>query len=301
METRTLGKTGLTVSRLGVGSAEIGFELTASDTAKAAEVIAAALDAGVTFIDTAACYDVSEELLGRAVSHRRDEFVLATKCGHVTGGYRGEPWTRATVRDSIDRSLKRLRTDRIDIVQLHSCDTEVLERGEVIEELEKVREAGKTRFIGYSGDNEAALFAVRSGRFDTLQTSFNMLDQRARYELLGEARQREMGIIAKRPLANAAWGATKNPSTYASDYFKRYKKMSEEGQLPREPADRIALALGFTLTHDDIDVAIVGTKNRAHMLSNIALASGGIRVPDSIREELYTRFERYGAEWPQLT
>jgi len=177
----------------------------------------------------------------------------------------------------------------------------VLERGEVIEELEKAREAGKTRFIGYSGDNEAALFAVRTGRFDTLQTSFNLLDQRPRYELFGEAREREMGIIAKRPIANGAWGASKSPSEYAREYFERYRKMSEEGPLPGEPADRIALALGFTLAHEEIDVAIVGTKNRAHMLSNIALASGGIRVSDSIREELYRRFDRYGAEWLQQT
>ena len=301
METRTLGKTGLVVGRLGAGLAEVGFELTAADVERAAAVLNAALDAGITFLDTAACYDVSEELLGRAVSHRRGEFVLATKCGHVTGGYEGEPWTRATVRDSIDRSLVRMKTDHVDIVQLHSCDLEVLERGEVIDEIERARDAGKTRFVGYSGDNDAALFAVRTSRFDTLQTSFNLTDQKARYELLGEARARSMGIIAKRPIANGAWGAQKSPSEYANEYFSRYRAMIDPGELADAPDDRIALALGFTLSHEEIDVVIVGTKNAAHMQSNIALVNAGLSIDPAVLAELHSRFDRLGADWPQKT
>ena len=301
METRILGKTGLSVSRLGVGMAEIGFELTASDVKHAADVLNAALDAGVTFLDTAACYDVSEELLGRAVSARRRDYTLATKCGHVTGGYAGEAWTRATIRDSIDRSLKRLNTDVIDIVQLHSCSVEVLEQGDAIDELEKARDAGKTRFIGYSGDNDAAMYAVKSGRFDTLQTSFNLLDQKARYDLLAEAKKRNMGVIAKRPIANGAWGAEKSPSEYAAEYFARYQTIVGDGPIAGLPDDRIALALAFTLSHSEVDVAIVGTKNKAHMVSNIALVASGLSLPEAVRDELYGRFDRHGAEWVQKT
>ncbi|TVR58340.1 MAG: aldo/keto reductase, partial [Spirochaetaceae bacterium] len=290
-----------TVSRLGVGMAEIGFELTANDVKQATDVLNAALDAGITFLDTAACYDVSEELLGRAVSARRAEYTLATKCGHITGGYTGEPWTRATVRDSIDRSLKRLQTDVIDIVQLHSCDVEVLERGDTIDELEKARDAGKTRFIGYSGDNDAAMYAVKTGRFDVLQTSFNLLDQKARYELLAEAKKRNMGIIAKRPIANGAWGAAKSPSEYASEYFSRYQTVIAEGPITGVPDDRIALALAFTLSQPEIDVAIVGTKNKAHMVSNIELIVSGLSLPAVVRDELMKRFDRHGSDWPQKT
>ncbi|MCD6286484.1 MAG: aldo/keto reductase [Anaerolineae bacterium] len=159
METRVLGRTGLEISRLGVGLAEIGG-LDLAEAKQAAEVLNLALDSGITFFDTAACYGNSEELIGRTIAHRRAEFVLATKAGHVAGGYDGESWTAQTVRDSIDRSLKRLRTDHLDVIQLHSCDVDVLERGEVIEVLQEAKQAGKTRFIGYSGDNERALWAV---------------------------------------------------------------------------------------------------------------------------------------------
>ena len=90
MEKRILGKTGYKVSRLGVGLAEIGFQLSLADEAEAANVLNTALDAGINFLDTAACYGISEELIGRTVAHRRQEYILATKCGHVAGGYVGE-------------------------------------------------------------------------------------------------------------------------------------------------------------------------------------------------------------------
>ena len=128
-------------------------------------VLNTALDNGVNLLDTAACYGNSEELIGDAVSSRRDEYILATKAGHAAGDETGEAWTGPTVARSIDRSLRRLKTDHVDIVQLHSCDVDVLEKGEVIRALEDAREAGKTRFISYSGDEEAAAWAVDSGIF----------------------------------------------------------------------------------------------------------------------------------------
>ena len=153
MEVTALGRTGLKVSRLGAGLARIGFQLTMADVAEAGRVLNAALDGGINFFDTAACYDVSEELIGRTVARRRDEYLLATKCGHVTGGYVGEPWSAQTIRDSVDRSLARMRTDRLDLLQLHSCDVTTLQEGEVVDALLEAKQAGKTRFVGYSGDN----------------------------------------------------------------------------------------------------------------------------------------------------
>ena len=141
MESTTLGNTGLEVSRLGLGLAEIG-SLSLNDLAQAASVLNQALDNGITFLDTAACYGSSEELVGNAVAHRRDEYVLATKCGHVSGEYEGQAWTADTVRDSIDRSLVRLKTDHLDLVQLHSCDVAELERGEAIEALLAAKRSG---------------------------------------------------------------------------------------------------------------------------------------------------------------
>ena len=299
MEVRRLGKTELQVSRLGAGLAEIGFGLTLADVDVAAEVLNAALDAGITFLDTAACYGVSEELIGRTVAHRRDEYALATKCGHVAGDYQGEPWTAETVTHSIERSLRRLRTDYLDLVQLHSCDVEVLERGEVITALQDAQKAGKTRFIGYSGDNEAALWAVESGLFQTLQTSFNLVDQAARTRLFPKAREQDMGIIVKRPLANAVWRAARSPSAYADEYFRRAQILAQDGPLPEEPEDPILLALGFTLAHPEVDTAIVGTRNPVHMRANIRLVEEALPIHPATVEELHRRFQRYGQDWRQ--
>ncbi len=291
METRIFGNTGLTVSRLGIGLAEIGFHLTLEEINTASNVLNTALDAGINFLDTAACYDISEELIGRTIAHRRDEYVLATKAGHVTGGYVGEPWTAQTVRDSIDRSLVRMKTDHLDLVQLHSCGVDVLERGEVIEVLQQAKQAGKTRFIGYSGDNEAALWAVESGLFDTLQTSFNLVDQNARLYLFGPAKARGMGIICKRPIANGAWGAPQAPSDYAAEYFARAQKMLALGPIPGAPENPILLALGFAFAHEEADIFIVGTRNPKHLQANLAMVNTQLPIASEAVVELRRRFE----------
>jgi aryl-alcohol dehydrogenase-like predicted oxidoreductase len=299
METRQLGRTGLEVSRLGIGLAEIGYQLTLDQIEKAAKVLNTALDNGIKFLDTSACYGISEELIGRTVAHRRDEYVLATKCGHVAGDYEGEPWTAQTVRDSIDRSLRRLRTDHIDLIQLHSCDIDVLERGEVIDALLEAQQAGKVRFLGYSGDNEAAMWAVESGHFDTLQTSFNLVDQRARYALLPKAETAGMGIIAKRPIANAAWGAEQAPSTYAQPYFERAQAMQAVGPLPEIPEHRVLLALGFTLAHKSVDTAIAGTQNPHHLQTNIQWVNTALPIAPETIKTLHQRFDELGKAWEQ--
>ena len=300
MDYRTLGRTDLVVSRLGAGLSEIGYELTRHDVAEAGRVLNAALDGGITFLDTAACYNVSEELVGRAVGHRRDEFVLATKAGHVTGGYRGEPWTRRTILDSIDRSLERLQTDHVDLVQLHSCGVDILARGEVIEALEDARRAGKTRYIGYSGDNAAAQWAVADGRFDTLQTSYNLVDQAARRTLFDQAKAQGMGIIVKRPIANGAWGAASAPSTYAGQYWERAQQLQALGELPAAPHNRIWLALAFVLAQDQVDTAIVGTRNPRHMQANLTWLATEPHLDAATVAELQRRYDAVADDWPQL-
>ena len=298
MDKRQLGKTDMHVTRLGVGLSEIGFGRVEEQTA--ADVLNTALDAGINFLDTAECYDVSEELVGKAVSHRRKDFFLATKTGHVAGGYVGEEWTAKTVRDSIDRSLKRMKTDYVDLVQLHSCSVEILEKGDVINVLQEAKQAGKTRYIGYSGDNAAATWAVESGLFDTMQTSFNLADQKARMGLFAKAKAKGMGIIVKRPIANGAWGAKASPSSYANSYFERSQKMLALGDIPEAPDNRILMALGFTLAHDEVDVAIVGTKTPKYMQGNVEMIKQ-LPISKTAISELYRRFEKLGKNWMQLT
>ncbi len=305
MQTTVLGKTGLQVSRLGIGLSETGFNLSVEDEAQAKEVINAALDQGINFLDTAACYGLSEEQVGAAVSHRRDEFVLATKAGHFIPRGEGEDWTADVITTSIDRSLQRMKTDHVDLLQLHSCTVEILERGDVIEALQKVRDAGKTRFIGYSGDNENAEWAVESGIFDTLQTSFNLVDQKARTKTLPTAEKNGMGIIIKRPIGNAVWRAAHDPKpyehipTYTEEYFRRAGVMQAEGPLPSEPSDRILTALGFVLGHKEVDVAIVGTQRRRHLEANIEMVNGQLPIPSEAIEALRDRYDRLSENWEQ--
>jgi len=286
-----LGHTGLKISRLGAGLAEMGH-LSLADEEVASRLLNAALEGGINFLDTAACYGNSEVLIGRTIAHRRDEYVLATKAGHVTGDYEGEAWAAETILDSIDRSLERMKTDHVDLVQLHSCEVSVLEQGEVIEALQKARQAGKTRFIGYSGDNEAARWAIKSGQFDTLQISFNVVDQDPLKELLPMAKEKGMGVIIKRPIANAVWDSRPGASSSRQTYWQRAQRMQEMGALEAAPEDGIALALGFTLAHDEVDTAIVGTSDPEHMENNIRIAEEVLPLPQGVVKELHRRFER---------
>lgn len=297
MEKRLFGKTDMLVSRLGMGLSEIGYG--GIDLATAAEVLNTALDNGINFLDTAACYLVSEEFVGKTVSHRRSDYYLATKAGHLADGYQGIEWSAKTIADSIDRSLRRMKTDYLDLVQLHSCSLEILQRGEAIEALQKARQEGKTRFIGYSGDNEAAEWAVDSGLFDSLQTSFNLVDQKARYRLFAKAKANKLGVIVKRPIANSAWRASSSPSAYAESYFKRAQQMQDPA-IAGEPENRIYLALAFTFAHDAVDVAIVGTKTPKYMQANIAMLNEGLALSQNVIDELYRRFDELGGDWPQL-
>ncbi len=301
MEIRTLGRTMLEVSRLGAGCSWIGYKLSLEEVEQAGNVLNAALDAGINFLDTSACYGNSEELIGRTVAHRRDEYFLATKCGHAVKGYKGPEWTADLVTRSIDRSLKDMKTDYLDIVQLHSCGVDVLEKGEVTEALLDAQKAGKTRFVGYSGDNEAAKWAIDSGIFDTLQTSYSVSDQRARTRLFEAAKAQNMGIIAKRPIANGAWGATSSPSEYADEYFRRYQIMAEKGAIPGAPDDQFLLALGFIFGQPEVDIVIVGTHNPSHMRSNLEKVNNDLPISDEAIEELRRRFDELDEAWVQDT
>ena len=307
MQKVQFGSTGFETSRLGVGLSEIGsFEL--SDQAQATNVLNTALDNGINFLDTSACYGISEELVGNGVSQRRDDYFLATKAGHVARGYEGEEWTFQTVVDSIDRSLRLLQTDHVDVVQLHSCDIDVLEKGDAIRALQEAQQAGKTRFIGYSGDNESAHWAVDSGLFATLQTSYNLVEQRARTTgLLEKAIAKGMGTIIKRPIAGGVWGksrpdaADQTASNYNTPYLERAKSVRTLGPIENEPDDAILTSLGYTLSDPNANVAIVGTTNPSHMATNVRQIDNDLPIPDCVIAELNRRFEQLDKDWAQRT
>ena len=303
MELRELGKTGLKITPLGLGLAEISRQdRMGGDVSAASRVLHEALDNGINFLDTAACYGDTEGLIGEAVSRRRDEYVLATKAGHSVGDAPGESWTTETIEHSIDRSLRRLQTDYVDIVQLHSCDVEVLERGDVIDAVVRAREAGKTRFVSFSGDNEAAKWAVESGVFATLQTSYNVAEQHARTKgLFDMAKAAGMGVILKRPVANGAWWKDESPYPYADEYFRRSQLMKAVGAFEHDLDDKVLLVTGFALAEPAVTTIITGTHNVDHLKSNIDLVSNHLPIPDDTVWELHERFEEVEDDWRQLT
>ena len=283
MERRRLGRTDIEASVLGFGGSEIGYERVPVATVQ--RLLGSAFDAGLNVIDTAECYGDGEALIGRAVGDRRDEFHIFTKCGHA-GGWGRPDWSVPALLASIERSVKRLRTDRIDLVQLHSCSLGELQRGDPIEALERARERGLTRYIGYSGDGDAARFAVESGRFDTLQTSISIADQEALTLTLPLARKRRMGVIAKRPLANVAWRYARKPSeSYHHAYWARLREL--DYSFLRDDLDAaVGVALRFTLAVPGVHTAIVGTTKPQRWQHNAALLRRPLpaRTFDTIRK-----------------
>lgn len=273
MEKRQLGNTDMQVSVLGFGGAEIGYEGATAETVE--QLLNSALDAGLNVVDTAECYETSEELIGQAVSHRRAEFYLFTKCGHPRG-VGSEDWSRDSLLESIERSLRRLKTDRLDLIQLHSCSETVLRKGEAIAALQTARDRGYSRYIGYSGDSVAAKYAVESGAFDTLQTSVNIADQEAIELTLPLARERKIGVIAKRPIANAAWRSGHKPiDSYQHTYWDRLRKLDYEFIRGRSVEQSIAHALRFTLSVPGVHCAIVGTTKPERWAENAQLLGAG--------------------------
>jgi aryl-alcohol dehydrogenase-like predicted oxidoreductase len=294
MERRAFGKTGMTVSALGFGGAEIGFRGVAQD--KVDKLLGSALESGLNVIDTAECYANSEELIGKAVSNRRQEFYLLTKVGHA-GSWGIDDWSKSGIEKSIDRSLKRLKTDYVDLVQLHSCDEEMLRKGEVVEALVKARAAGKTRHIGYSGDGMTALYAVNMDVFDTLQTSVSIADQQSIELTVPEAERRGMGVIVKRPIANAAWRLGSKPvDEYSKPYFERLKELKYDF-INGDMQSSIEVALRFTLTVPGVHTAIVGTTQPGRWQENATLLAKG-PLPPAQFEAIRLRWKAVSsADW----
>jgi aryl-alcohol dehydrogenase-like predicted oxidoreductase len=283
------GRTGLTVSALGFGAGQIGDAALAE--AQVARLLNTALDLGIRLVDTARSYGLSEERIGRHLSHRRSEFVLSTKLGY---GIDGVPdWTGRAVSAGVDEALRRLRTDVIDVVHLQSCDLATLQRGDVVQALQRAVQAGKVRVAAYSGDNAPLQWAVRSGEFGAVECSFNLFDQASR-PALQEGVAHAMGTIAKRPLGNAPWRFAARPvGDYAETYWQRLQQLAYgEAGLPWD-----ALALRFAAHAPEVGSAIAGTASIEHLRHNVALVEQG-PLPAEVDAALRARYATVGRDWP---
>ena len=275
MEQRKLGNTDMFVNILGYGGAEIGLEGKPESNCNVPNLLNSALDEGLNVIDTAECYGNSEELIGKSVSKRRKDFYLFTKCGHPNG-MPEENWKPNSILLSIQRSLTRLKTDYLDLIQLHSCSQEVLVQGEVIETLQRAVDKGYTRYIGYSGDNQEAEFAVTCNAFDCLQTSINIADQSGINAAVTLAKKHNLGVIAKRPLANVAWKSPNLPPLeYHHTYWHRLNTLKY--YFMKYPLTQsVKVALKFTLSVPGIQTAIVGTLTSGRWKQNSQTLQEGL-------------------------
>lgn len=298
MEKRKFGKTDMEFSVLGFGGAEIGWD--GKDEQTVEDLLNSSLDSGLNVIDTAAAYKTSEMLIGKAVSRRRKEFYLLTKCGALDAFTR-EDWSKKGVLETIENSLRNLKTDYLDIAQLHSCSAEILRRGDCIEGLQRAQEKGYTRFIGYSGDNEDAKYAIELGVFDSLQTSVSIADQSAIDGNIKLAVEKGLGVIAKRPIANAVWRNKElPPDSYHHEYWHRIQKLKYEF-LEKSLEKSTATALRFTLSIDGIDTMIVGTTKPNRWQENAKYVAEGKLSSEEFNAIRERWNEIAGEDWQQMT
>lgn len=283
------------VSVLGFGGAEIGY----NDSQTQEEVnllLNSALDAGLNVIDTAAAYKTSEELIGKAVGKRRQEYYLLTKCGALDAFTRFD-WSKKGVLETIENSLRALKTDYLDIAQLHSCSAEILRQGDCIEGLQRAQEKGYTRYIGYSGDNDDAKYAIEMNVFDSFQTSVSIADQTPVDTNIPAAVEKGLGVIAKRPIANAVWRNSEKPKdSYHHEYWDRIRKLKFDF-LNKSLDESIAIALRFTLSIPGVSTAIVGTTKPNRWQENARFVAEGILSDDEF-EEIRARWKEVaGEDW----
>ncbi len=272
METRQLGNSDLQVSRIGFGGAPLGLQgyLGGQDKAsegfvrQAQDALRLALDSGVTFFDTAAAYGDgrSEELMGSVLGDRRDECVIATKfhqwrCGDI-----------ARLEATLDRSLRLLRTDHVDLLQLHGdwfrqCAADALIGGPVLEWAQRERTRGRTRYLGITAETDSGPLEslLRTGIFDTLQIAYSFI-----YQSHCDYQRGPRGVV---PLARELGLGILSMRTATSGFLQRTMAL----EFPQADTRALtAFAIRFVLSTAEIDCALIGMTNCDQVRTNVALA-----------------------------
>ncbi len=278
--TAVLGRTGLTVTRLGYGA---GHRKSMNNRQREA-ILNAVLDAGINYIDTADDYGNSEELIGRYISHRNSEFYLATKCG---GSWRGHVWTRDNVFENLHESLRRLKRDYIDVMQLHGASVEDCESGGLVEALQDMREQGKVRWIGHSTNLPHLPTFLEWDAFDVYQLPYSALN-RDHEAWLTRAAEAGAGIVIRGGAALGEPGIGKGSPA-------QWKSFDEAGldELRAEGESRTAFMVRFTLSHPHTNSNIVGTTNPEHLKENVAAVHAG-PLTDEVYAEAKRRLDEAG-------
>ncbi len=303
LPTRTLGRTGLEVTRLGYGAMELRGERVwggrpVTDE-QAAAIVAAALDAGITFIDTAADYGTSEELLGKFAADRRAEFVLTTKtgCTLVDAGDHDETphdFSRSHMLGNIEESLRRLRTDRIDFVQVHNPTVAQAEEHQIVDTLREIVAAGVVGSFGISSRQPDLSTFIGWGVFDVFQIPYSALD-RGHERLISRAHEAGAGVIVR-------FAGPRRPEGNGLGSAERWDRWQRAGleELLEQGESRGRWMLRYLLSHPGIDTVIIGTLNPDHLAENIADLGAGPLEP-SVYQEAKRRLDGIGESPVPLT
>ncbi|RAP77413.1 aldo/keto reductase [Paenibacillus montanisoli] len=296
MQKAVLGRTGLEVTRLGFGAMEIRGPRIWSGRAvtddEAGRILNAVLDEGINFIDTAYDYGLSEEYIGRFISHRRSEYILATKCGCTVvncGDHDETPhvWTRDNLLHNIETSLRRMNTDYIDLLQLHNPTVEQTEEGNLVEVLREIQASGKVRWIGISSTLPHISSYIQSGVYDSFQIPYSALE-RDHENIISDAALAGAGTIIRGGVGRGEPGeGLGNEDRWAVWEKAGLDELLDEGE------SRTGFILRFTLAHPHLSTTIVGTKNPAHLAENIRIAAKGA-LPAEIYEEAKRRLQSAG-------
>ena len=277
-----LGRTNLSVTRLGWGAAD--RRVWNEDLAES--ICNSVLDAGINYVDTANDYGRSEEFIGKLISHRRDEFYLASKCGCVPGGG-SHVWTEENAFRGLHESLSRLKTDYLDLMQLHNPTVNECERGRLVEALNEMRDQGKVRWIGISTTLPHLPTFLEWGVFDTFQIPYSALE-RQHEEWITQVAEAGIGTVVRGGVALGEPGQ-------GLGIPERWRGFSGAKLEDLQEADesRTAFMLRFTLTHPSIDTIIVGTQNPAHLRENVVAVNRG-PLPADVYEEAKRRLSAAG-------
>lgn len=310
MKYRTLGKTGLRVSIVGLGTMVHAGHFGPMKDSESLEAIETALELGVNFIDTSDAYGAGygETLLGNAFKGKRDKIVIATKGGNVmVGPNRGKRiFEPDYISRVMDESLRRLQTDYIDLYQLHNPTVEVIERGAVWEVLEHAKKAGKIRHYGVSINSmEEGTAAVKDGRAETIQVEYNLLAQEPAETFFPAAQQANIGVIARVPLKRGILtgklkqsdeqrfqGEDVRARSFKGEAFAQELAKAEQLKfLAHGPVQSLGqAAIAFCIAHPAVSVVIPGARNAEQMRENASAAD--VEIPAADLEKIADLWRR---------
>ncbi|MDD5260516.1 MAG: aldo/keto reductase [Methylacidiphilales bacterium] len=293
---RILGRTKLEVTQLGFGAMEIrdrriwGGRPCNPDQAKT--ILASVLDSGINFIDTANDYGKSELFIGEFIASRRKEYFLATKCGcHVqyAGDHDDTPhvWTRENILRNISDSLLKMRTDYVDLLQLHNPEVETCESAKLVDVLRELKSSGAVRFIGCSSTSPHLKTYIGWGVFDVFQVPYSALERRHE-NLITQAGEAGAGVIVRGGVARGEPGA----GLGGKDRWQLFEK-ARLGELCGPGESPTAFLLRFTLSHPHCHTTIVGTLQPEHLKENVAIACKGA-LPADVYAEAKKRLDAAG-------